>query len=126
MTKNTTTRLLILRIAMVAIVITGACAMPVAVGAQSEDLRAAIRAEILKDPRAAGIPSAQIEHMVDLLTEEAEAQGMEPEQIAQRAEPAEEGRLGQILQTVGTALAAVLLVAAVLYTALRVRELRHI
>ena len=44
--------------------------------AQSSELRETIRAEILKDPRAASIPESQLASMIDALAREAEAQGI--------------------------------------------------
>ena len=45
------------------------------------DLRETIRAEIMKDPRSASIPAAQVEQMIDALTEEAQSKGITSEDI---------------------------------------------
>ncbi|HEY4488199.1 MAG TPA: hypothetical protein VJB97_01660 [Candidatus Paceibacterota bacterium] len=58
--------------------------------AQSSELRETIRAEILKDPRAASIPESQLASMIDALAREAEAQGITPADITWT--PANENR----------------------------------
>ena len=63
-----------------------ALALPFAVQAQ-DDLTATIRAEILKDPRAAQIPQAQMDTMVAALAEAASKQGVTSSDITWR--PAE-------------------------------------
>ena len=64
-------------------------ALPVYVFAQSEELRAVIRAEIMKDPRASGISADELERLVDALALEAERGGMTTEDITWR--PQESG-----------------------------------
>lgn len=61
---------------------------PFLIHAQTTDqseLRAVIRAAILKDSRSASLPPAQIETMVDALTARAQTQGVTPAAIAFRA-----------------------------------------
>ncbi len=55
--------------------------LPQAGFAQESELRETIRAEILKDPRAASIPESQLASMIDALAREAEAQGITSEDI---------------------------------------------
>ncbi len=62
-------------------------ALPFMVGAQSTGLSEAIRAEILKDPRAADIPAAQVDAMVASLALAAAQQGVTESDITWR--PAE-------------------------------------
>ncbi len=50
--------------------------LPLLVGAQSAGLSEAIRAEIMKDPRSASIPSAQVDAMVASLAQAASQQGV--------------------------------------------------
>ena len=54
---------------------------------QAGDLRSTIRAELLKDPRAAQMSQTEFDTMVNALTQGATAQGMTPYDIAWR--PAE-------------------------------------
>lgn len=58
--------------------------MPLAASAQTSDLKATIRAELLKDPRTTSLTVAQLEAMVELLSGEAQEQGMTPSDIAWR------------------------------------------
>lgn len=55
--------------------------MPLMMSAQSTGLSNAIRAEILKDPRSADIPQAQIDAMVSALAQTASAQGVSESDI---------------------------------------------
>lgn len=55
----------------------------------SADLRATIRAELLSDPRTSSLSQAQIDVLVDLLSEEAEKQGITSEDIQWRPESTE-------------------------------------
>lgn len=50
----------------------------------SADLSETIRAALLKDPRAASMPPAQLNAMVSLLAEQAQSQGMTAQDIAYR------------------------------------------
>jgi hypothetical protein len=50
--------------------------------APQNDLRSAIRAELLSDPRTAGLSGAQLEGMVNLLTQEAQKRGVTAHDIA--------------------------------------------
>ena len=50
--------------------------VPFMLSAQSTGLQRAIRAEIMKDPRSADIPQAQIDAMVSVLAQTASAQGV--------------------------------------------------
>jgi len=50
----------------------------------SATLSAIIRAAILKDPRAAALPAAQLDAMVSALTSQAQAQGVTAQAIAYR------------------------------------------
>lgn len=43
---------------------------------QASDLSATIRAELMQDPRTAGIPSAELDAMVSILTQQAQAKGV--------------------------------------------------
>lgn len=58
--------------------------IPLLVSAQSQSLSEAIRAEILKDPRAASIPSAQVDVMVASLAQAAAEQGVTESDITWR------------------------------------------
>jgi hypothetical protein len=49
--------------------------LPLIAVAQSDDLRAQIRADLMEDPRTAEMSSAEFEALVDALAGEAEAQG---------------------------------------------------
>lgn len=60
------------QIAAVAVILT----LPFLAGAQSAGLSEAIRAEILKDPRSASIPQAQVDLMVASLAQAAAQQGV--------------------------------------------------
>ena len=61
---------------VVAIILACVAAPLVASAQESQDeLRATIRAEILSDPRTAGLSEAEIDAVVDLLTQEAQKQG---------------------------------------------------
>jgi hypothetical protein len=59
-------------------------AVPALVGAQASGLESAIRAEILKDPRSADIPEAQMDAMVIALAQTASAQGVSEADISWR------------------------------------------
>ncbi|MDO8514300.1 MAG: hypothetical protein Q7S50_02030 [bacterium] len=48
------------------------------------DLRSTIRAELLSDPRTSGLSNAELDAMVDLLTDEAGKQGMTVQDIQWR------------------------------------------
>ena len=51
--------------------------VPVVLHAQaSDDLRATIRAQLLSDPRTAGLSEEKLDSMVNLLAEEAQKQGV--------------------------------------------------
>ena len=63
--------------------------VPLATRAQTNqttqnDLRATIRAELLSDPRTSGLTQAQIDAMVDALTQEAQKQGVTSQDIQWR------------------------------------------
>ena len=45
------------------------------------DLRSTIRAELLSDPRTSGLSRAQLDAMVDVLTEEAERRGLSAQDL---------------------------------------------
>ena len=66
-------------------------ALPHYVGAQesTSDLSATIRAEILSDPRTAGLSEAEIDAVVDLLTQEAQKQGITSQAIQWQPESTE-------------------------------------
>jgi preprotein translocase subunit SecG len=57
--------------------------------AQSDELREAIRAELLKDARAEGISDAQLNLLVEALAEDAAAQGLRAEDISPQFAEAE-------------------------------------
>jgi hypothetical protein len=69
-------------------------AVPFFAGAQSTGLSDAIRAEILKDPRAADIPQAQIDAMVSSLAQTAAAQGITESDITWRPATSDTSRDG--------------------------------
>ncbi len=68
----------------VAVLTAAIVSLPLLVGAQSIGLSEAIRAEILKDPRAASIPSAQVDAMVASLAQAAAQQGVTESDITWR------------------------------------------
>jgi hypothetical protein len=76
----------------VAILTAAVLALPLMVAAQSSGLSQAIRAEILKDPRSASIPSAQVDAMVASLAQAAAQQGVTESDITWR--PVEAGQDG--------------------------------
>jgi outer membrane murein-binding lipoprotein Lpp len=53
-------------------------ALPLFAHAQQDDLRATIMAQVLQDPRSAEIPPAQLEVLVDALSQKAQAENLEP------------------------------------------------
>ena len=63
-------------------------ALPLAVLAQSSELEASIRAELLKDPRSAEMSAADLDALVSILAREAGAEGVSSEDIEWRAEKA--------------------------------------
>ncbi len=73
----------------IAIVLAAVLALPLMVSAQTAGLSEAIRAEILKDPRSASIPSAQVDAMVASLAQAAAQQGVTESDITWR--PVEAG-----------------------------------
>ena len=59
--------------------------VPVVLHAQaSDDLRATIRAQLLSDPRTAGLSEEKLDSMVNLLAEEAQKQGVTASDITWR------------------------------------------
>ena len=63
--------------------------LPLAAFAQSGDLRATIRTELLKDPRAAQLSQAQLDAMINVLAQGANEQGITSHDITwQPSEPA--------------------------------------
>ncbi|MDB5238650.1 MAG: hypothetical protein JWM46_920 [Candidatus Kaiserbacteria bacterium] len=66
-----------------------ACALfvPVFARAQRTDLQSTIRAAIAADPRTQGMSSAQVDAMVDALSQKAQSQGMTPNDITWRPVP---------------------------------------
>jgi hypothetical protein len=56
--------------------------LPLSVFAQSNDLRASIRAEVMKDPRTAQMSPAEIDGLVDMLANGAQKQGVTAKDIA--------------------------------------------
>lgn len=85
---------LIVRGALVAVLVI-ALALPLLALAQSSaELSATIRAELLKDPRTAGMSEAQVDAMVSALAEEAQAQGITPYDITWRPSETAEGSAG--------------------------------
>ena len=56
--------------------------------AQTDTLRATIRAELLSDPRTTGLSKTQLDAMVDLLTGEAQKQGITSHDITWRPQSA--------------------------------------
>jgi hypothetical protein len=68
----------------VTIAVAAILALPFMVSAQSAGLSEAIRAEILKDPRSASIPSAQVDAMVASLAQAASQQGVTESDITWR------------------------------------------
>lgn len=56
-------------------------ALPLFAHAQQDDLRATIMAQVLQDPRSAEIPPAQLEVLVDALSQKAQAENLEPADI---------------------------------------------
>ncbi len=58
--------------------------MPMMVLAQSADLRATIRAELMNDPRSAQLSGAELDAMVNALAAEAQEKGISPNDIAWR------------------------------------------
>lgn len=69
-------------------------AVPVCAAAQTTGLESAIRAEILKDPRAADIPQAQIDAMVSALAQTAAAQGVSEADITWKPATREGAAIG--------------------------------
>ncbi len=69
--------------------------LPFTVGAQSVGLTEAIRAEILKDPRSASIPTAQVDAMVASLAQAAAQQGVTESDITWRPAVADTGTSGE-------------------------------
>ncbi len=61
--------------------------MPFVAFAQEQEsaLHATVRAEVMKDPRAAAMPAAELEAMIDALAKGAEEQGMTSEDFQQRS-----------------------------------------
>ncbi len=78
-----------MQISRIAITTAVILALPLFVSAQSVGLSEAIRAEIMKDPRSASIPSAQVDAMVASLAQAAQAQGVTESDITWR--PVEAG-----------------------------------
>ncbi len=70
--------------------------IPVVVSAQTTqtDLRNAIQASILSDPRSQSIPPAQMQALVDALTQQAQAQHMSASDILWQPKTAEAATLG--------------------------------
>jgi len=64
--------------------------LPLLVHAQatSSDLSATIRAELLSDPRTASLSAAQLDAMVQLLSQQAQKQGVTAQDITWRPQPA--------------------------------------
>lgn len=60
----------------------GAVLLPFSASMQEVSLEAAIRAELQKDGRAAGIPTAQLDMLVEALATEAERQGVRATDIS--------------------------------------------
>ncbi len=75
------------RTSLVALVIALAM-LPLAAFAQEQasDLHATIRAEVMKDPRAAQLPEAELEALITALVEGAQEQGMTSEDFQQRSQ----------------------------------------
>lgn len=67
-----------------ALVLLALFTVPFVVHGQENDLQTSIRAALLSDPRTAALSSAEIDAMVDILTEEAEKQGMTSRDIEWR------------------------------------------
>ncbi|MEN9413102.1 MAG: hypothetical protein RLZZ342_189 [Candidatus Parcubacteria bacterium] len=55
--------------------------LPFFTHAQQEDLRATIMAQVLQDPRSAEIPPAQLEQIIDALSQKAQSENLESADI---------------------------------------------
>ncbi len=71
----------------VGIIAAAMLALPFAALAQETDLKASVRQAILNDPRAAGMTDAQINAMVDTLSEGAKEQGITSQDLVWRPAP---------------------------------------
>ena len=72
--------------------------------APQNDLRAVIHAELLGDPRTAGLSQAQLNTMVELLTKQAQKQGVTAHDITWRPQSAQsgpEGQSGEVMDVCG-------------------------
>lgn len=75
------------RFSVAAVVVLTAIVLPFLTHAQiatSSELQATVRAELLSDPRTSSLSSAQLDAMVSLLTEQAQAQGITAHDIMWR------------------------------------------
>ena len=72
------------RFAIALVSLIAACTLPLLVLAQEADLRATIRAELLKDPRTAMMSEAELETMIELLAAGAQEEGVSGRDIAWR------------------------------------------
>jgi len=68
-------------------VLTALCLLLPALALAQTDLQSAVRAAITQDPRSAQMSPAQLESLIAVLSEGAQARGMTPEDIAWRPAP---------------------------------------
>lgn len=61
--------------------------LPLVSHAQTSDLQATIRAELLSDPRTSSMTSAQLDAMVNVLSQQAQKQGITATDITWRPQP---------------------------------------
>ncbi len=78
-------------VGLLATILLVSIAVPLTVRAQesTSDLRATIRAELLSDPRTAGLSKADLDTIVNILAQEAEKQGMTSQDIQWRPQGTE-------------------------------------